>query len=78
MLGVIAMVIMLIGGTILCASIVPIITILVERTKHKQTKIVYEFSKDLFDAEYSKSPNEENQFIGRFNMDFLEFRNHHD
>ncbi len=74
----IVVVIMLTGGIVLCASIVPIITVLVEKLKHKQTKIVYEFPQELFDAEYPKSPNEEDQLIGRFDMDFLEFRNHYD
>ncbi len=78
MLGVITVVTILTGVIVLCASIVPIITVLVEKIKHKQTKTVYKFSKELFDAEYSKCPNEEDQFIGRFDMDFLEFRNHYD
>ena len=78
MLGVIVVVIMLTAGIVFCASIVPIIIVLVEKIKHNRTKIVYKFSKELFDAEYSKCPNEEDQFIGRFDMDFLEFRNHYD
>ena len=83
MLWVVAMVI----GTVICASIVPIITVLIGMRKPNKTKIVYKFSKELFDAEFSKRPDEyeidfeqrhKGQFIGRFDMDFLEFRNHCD
>ena len=78
MLEAITVVIMLIGGIVFCAAIVPIIIVLVEKIQHKQTKIVYKFSRELFDAEYSKCPNEEDQFIRRFDVDVLEFRNHFD
>ena len=57
---------------IACASVVPIIEILIEKLKPKNESIVYTFSQELFDAEYNDKKGKD-YFENRFKVDSFRY-----